>query len=106
MPRVGLQRNTVERYSFELSGGQRQRVCIARAVVLRPEFVLADEIVSGLDVATQAQVLRLLVELTTEMNVAMALISHDLSVVRSVCHRLIVMRAGKVVEEGACETIF
>ena len=64
LDRVGLQRNTVERYSFELSGGQRQRVGIARAVMLRPDFVLADEIVSGPDVSTQAQVLRLLKELT------------------------------------------
>jgi ABC-type glutathione transport system ATPase component len=78
LDRVGLQRNTVERYSFELSGGQRQRVGIARAVVLRPDFVLADEIVSGLDVSTQAQVLRLLKELTSEMRLALAFISHDL----------------------------
>ena len=64
LDRVGLSRGTVDRYSFELSGGQRQRVGIARAVVLQPDFVLADEIVSGLDVSTQAQVLRLLKELT------------------------------------------
>ena len=94
LDRVGLQRNTVERYSFELSGGQRQRVGIARAVVLRPDFVLADEIVCGLDVSTQAQVLRLLKELTSEMRLALAFISHDLSVVRSICQRVVVMREG------------
>jgi peptide/nickel transport system ATP-binding protein len=106
LDRVGLSRNTIDRYSYELSGGQRQRVGIARAVVLRPDFVLADEIVSGLDVSTQAQVLILLKELTAEMHLALAFISHDLSVVRSVCHRVVVMREGRVVEEGPCERVF
>jgi ABC-type microcin C transport system duplicated ATPase subunit YejF len=106
LDRVGLTPATVDRYSFELSGGQRQRVGIARAVVLKPDFVLADEIVSGLDVSTQAQVLRLLKELTSEMHLALAFISHDLSVVRSICQRVVVMREGKVVEEGPCERVF
>ena len=106
LDRVGLSPATVDRYSFELSGGQRQRVGIARAVVLKPDFVLADEIVSGLDVSTQAQVLRLLKELTSEMHLALAFISHDLSVVRSICQRVVVMREGKVVEEGPCERVF
>jgi ABC-type glutathione transport system ATPase component len=106
LDRVGLSRSTVDRYSFELSGGQRQRVGIARAVVLRPDFVLADEIVSGLDVSTQAQVLRLLKELTGEMHLALAFISHDLSVVRSICQRVVVMREGQVVEEGPCDRVF
>ena len=106
LDRVGLPRNVVGRYSFELSGGQRQRVGIARAVALRPDFVLADEIVSGLDVSTQAQVLRLLKELTNEMRLALAFISHDLSVVRSICQRVVVMREGRVVEEGSCERVF
>jgi len=106
LDRVGLSRMTIDRYSYELSGGQRQRVGIARAVVLRPDFVLADEIVSGLDVSTQAQVLRLLKELTGEMHLALAFISHDLSVVRSICQRVVVMREGRVVEEGPCERVF
>jgi peptide/nickel transport system ATP-binding protein len=106
LDRVGLSRRTVERYSYELSGGQRQRVGIARAVVLRPDFVLADEIVSGLDVSTQAQVLRLLKELTSEMQLALAFISHDLSVIRSICQRVVVMRDGRIVEEGPCEGVF
>jgi ABC-type glutathione transport system ATPase component len=106
LDRVGLSRSTVERYSYELSGGQRQRVGIARAVVLRPDFVLADEIVSGLDVSTQAQVLRLLQELTREMHLALAFISHDLSVIRSICQRVVVMCEGRVVEEGPCERVF
>jgi ABC-type glutathione transport system ATPase component len=106
LDRVELSRNTVEKYSFELSGGQRQRVSIARAVALRPDFVVADEIVSGLDVSTQAHVLRLLKELTGEMKLALAFISHDLSVIRSICQRVVVMRDGRVVEEGPCERVF
>jgi peptide/nickel transport system ATP-binding protein len=106
LDRVGLARETVDRYSYELSGGQRQRVGIARAVVLRPDFVLADEIVSGLDVSTQAQVLRLLQELTREMHLALAFISHHLSVIRSICQRVVVMREGRIVEEGPCEQVF
>jgi len=106
LDRVGLSRATVERYSYELSGGQRQRVGIARAVVLSPDFVLADEIVSGLDVSTQAQVLQLLKELTGEMHLALAFISHDLSVIRSICQRVVVMREGRVVEQGPCERVF
>ena len=106
LERVGLPATVLERYPHELSGGQRQRVGIARAVVLAPDFVLADEIVSGLDVSTQAQVLKLLGELKREMNLSMALISHDLSVVRAVCNRVYVLREGRVVEEGVCEEVF
>jgi ABC-type oligopeptide transport system ATPase subunit len=75
-------------------------------VVLAPDFVLADEIVSGLDVSTQAQVLKLLGELKREMNLAMAFISHDLSVVRAVCDRIYVLSEGRVVEQGRCEAVF
>jgi ABC-type microcin C transport system duplicated ATPase subunit YejF len=106
MDRVGLPMAVLGRYPHELSGGQRQRVGIARAVVLKPDFVLADEIVSGLDVSTQAQVLKLLGELKREMNLAMAFISHDLSVVRAVCDRVYVLSAGRVVEQGNCEAVF
>jgi peptide/nickel transport system ATP-binding protein len=106
LERVGLPASVLARYPHELSGGQRQRVGIARAVVLAPDFVLADEIVSGLDVSTQAQVLRLLGELKREMNLSMALISHDLSVVRAVCDRVYVLSQGRVVEQGRCDLVF
>ncbi|WP_158811762.1 ABC transporter ATP-binding protein [Beijerinckia sp. L45] len=106
LERVGLPPGVLTRYPHEISGGQRQRVGIARAIMLKPDFVLADEIVSGLDVSTQAQVLRLIGALTREMGLAMAFISHDLSVIRAICDRVIVMRQGEIVEEGACDVVF
>jgi ABC-type glutathione transport system ATPase component len=106
LDQVGLPRNCLDRYPHELSGGQRQRVGIARAVVLRPDFLVADEIVSGLDVSTQAQVLSILKELTGAMGLTLAFISHDLSVIRSICDRIVVMQSGRMVEEGPCEQVF
>ena len=104
--RVGLDPGFRMRYPHQFSGGQRQRIGIARAALLRPDFVLADEIVSGLDVSTQAQVLNLLKALSREMGLAMAFISHDLSVIRAVCDRVYVMQFGKIVEHGPCAQVF
>ncbi len=98
--RVGLPTSTLNRYPHQLSGGQRQRIGIARAIALKPDFVVADEVVSGLDVSTQAQVLDLLKGLRAEFGLALAFISHDLSVIRHICDRIIIMRSGEVVEAG------
>ncbi len=104
--RVGLPSEFCGRYPHQLSGGQRQRVGIARAIALQPQFIVADEIVSGLDVSTKAQILALLRELKPENDQAMMFIAHDLSVVRVLCDRVAVMREGEIVEIGACEEVF
>ena len=104
--RFSLPAACLDRYPHELSGGQRQRVGIARAALLAPDFVLADEIVSGLDVSTQAQVLNLLKGLTRDLGLSMAFISHDLSVIRAICDRVYVLRNGRIIEEGGCEEVF
>jgi peptide/nickel transport system ATP-binding protein len=106
LDRVGLPASAMARYPHQLSGGQRQRVGIARAISLKPDFVVADEIVSGLDVSTQAQVLDLLKGLRAEMGMALAFISHDLSVVRNLCDRVIIMKGGEIVEEGLTAAVF
>lgn len=106
LERVTLPQACLDRNPHELSGGQRQRIGIARAALLEPDFVLADEIVSGLDVSTQAQVLNLLKGLSSDLGLSMAFISHDLSVIRAICDRVYVMRQGRVEEEGDCERVF
>lgn len=103
---VGLPRGFADRYPHELSGGQRQRVGIARAIALRPDFILADEIVSGLDVSSQAQVLNLLETLVKELGLTLTFISHDLSVIRRLCSRVLVLYQGLVVEEAATNRLF
>ena len=106
LDRVHLGRAYADRYPHQLSGGQRQRVGIARAVALAPRFILADEIVSGLDVSTQAQIIALLEELVAGGALTLAFISHDLSVIRRLCHRVVVMRAGEIVEQGETAQVF
>lgn len=106
LERVGLPAAFAARYPHELSGGQRQRVGIARAIALNPSFILADEIVSGLDVSSQAQVLTLLQDLAADMNLTIAFISHDLSVIRTVCSQVIVLNHGEIVDAGPCDQVF
>jgi peptide/nickel transport system ATP-binding protein len=103
---VGLPEAFLARYPHELSGGQRQRVGIARAVALKPRFVLADEIVSGLDVSSKAQILALLERLRVELRLTVVFISHDLSVVRRLCDRVIVMRGGQILEDRPTGALF
>jgi peptide/nickel transport system ATP-binding protein len=103
---VGLAAALARRYPHELSGGQRQRVGIARAIALEPDFILADEIVSGIDVSSQAQVLNLLGTLVRELGLSLAFISHDLSVVRRLCARTIVLHEGRIVENRPTADIF
>jgi peptide/nickel transport system ATP-binding protein len=103
---IGVPADTAMRFPAQLSGGQRQRVNIARALCALPKVLVADEIVSGLDVSVQAQLLELLVRLRAESGFAMLLISHDLSVVRHLCERVLVMHRGAVVESGPAERVF
>ena len=103
---VGLPRSFASRYPHELSGGQRQRIGIARAIALKPDFILADEIVSGLDVSSQAQVLSLLETLVKDLGLTLAFISHDLSVIRRLCTRILVLHQGQIVENAATADLF
>ena len=103
---IGLPPEMARRYPVQLSGGQRQRVNIARALCAVPRILIADEIVSGLDVSVQAQLLNLLIGLRRERHFSMLFISHDLSVVRYLCDRVLVMYRGEVVEAGPTERVF
>jgi len=98
--------DVLTRYPHEFSGGQRQRIAIARAVILRPEVLVLDEPTSALDVSVQQQVLKLLTELQARYGMSYVFISHDLAVVRAMSHRVLVMKDGKIVEEGEAEALF
>jgi peptide/nickel transport system ATP-binding protein len=103
---VGLNPETMHRFPHEFSGGQRQRIGLARALMLRPDVLIADEPVSALDVTVQAQVLKLLDDVRQQMNLAMLFITHDMRVAAQVCHRVMVMRHGQVVESGPTRDVF
>jgi peptide/nickel transport system ATP-binding protein len=103
---VSLRADHFNRYPHEFSGGQRQRICIARTLALNPKFIICDESVSALDVSVQAQVLNLLNDLKEKFNFTYIFISHDLSVVKFMADRIIVMNKGKIEEIGYAEDIY
>jgi len=102
---VGLDAAVAERYPHEFSGGQRQRIAIARALVLKPRFVVLDEPTSALDMSVQAQIVELLRELQRRHGLAYLFISHDLRVVRALAHEILVMKDGRIVEAGSAERV-
>ncbi len=103
---VGLEASSMQRYPHEFSGGQRQRISLARAQVLRPDFIVLDEPTSALDMSVQAQIVDLLRALQQKHHLAYLFISHDLAVVRALAHRVLVMKDGRVIESGAADDIF
>lgn len=103
---VGLPEDALDRFPHAFSGGQRQRLCIARALGVRPKLIVCDEVVSALDVSVQAQIVNLLLDLKKTHGLALLFITHDLSLVRAIADRVLVMNAGKLVEEGTAAGLF
>jgi peptide/nickel transport system ATP-binding protein len=106
LDKVGLPSTAAQKYPHQFSGGQRQRICIARTLMVEPEFIICDESVSALDVSVQAKVLNLLNDLKEELNLTYIFISHDLSVVKYMSDRIIVMKHGKIEEMGDAELVY
>ena len=105
LDQVGLTKDSMKLYPHEFSGGQRQRIAIARAIALKPKFLIADEAVSALDVSIQSQILNLISDLVKEYNISMVFISHDLSVIRHISSNIAIMKKGKIVEMGNTEKV-
>ncbi len=104
--KVGMTPEYLDRYPHELSGGQKQRVCILLALLMDPSFLVADEVVSALDLSVQAQILNLMRSLQDEFQLATLFISHDLNIIHYMSHRIIVMYMGEIVEHGPCEAVY
>jgi ABC-type oligopeptide transport system ATPase subunit len=102
---VGLDSSHLDKYPHEFSGGQRQRICIARAIALESELLICDEAVSALDLSIRSQILDLLMDLKKRFNLSLMFITHDLGVVKHIADRVIVMKAGKIVECASCNEI-